>query len=217
MSTISEISYVETIIDLRLAVLRNIDVGYLGYRPYTREQEKILQIINHVRGTLMYYTMSLSRAVAPPEGNSKGKVGKNMKRSRTKRGCGGVAGGSEDDDYEAQADSRVKLNHNVKPKMGDSKEIPSSSSASCVEVEVVAESPVTMTIASSSSSSSSSDDDAEGGYVGGKTGLTSSSESSESEEDENTNGGGANTGGGDANLDEDQDVGTSSSDDREEE
>jgi hypothetical protein len=75
--------------------------------------------------------------------------------------------------------SVVKLDRNVKSKMGDSKESPSSSSASCVEVEVVAESPVTMTIGSSSSSSSSSDDDAGGGYAGGKTGLTSSSESSE--------------------------------------
>ena len=71
--------------------------------------------------------------------------------------------------------SVVKLDRNVKSKMGDSKESPSSSSASCVEVEVVAESPVTMIIASSSSSSSSSDDDAEGGYAGGKTGLTKSS------------------------------------------
>jgi hypothetical protein len=69
--------------------------------------------------------------------------------------------------------SVVKLDHNVKSKMGDSKENPSSS-ASCVEVEVVPESPVTMTIGSSSSSSSSSDDDSEGGYDGGKTGLTSS-------------------------------------------
>jgi hypothetical protein len=75
--------------------------------------------------------------------------------------------------------SVVKLDRNVKSKMGDSKESPSSSSASCVEVEVVAESPVTMTIGSSSSSSSSSDDDAGGGYAGGKTGLTPSSESSE--------------------------------------
>ena len=75
--------------------------------------------------------------------------------------------------------SVVKLDRNVKSKMGDSKESPSSSSASCVEVEVVAESPVTMTIGSSSSSSSSSDDNAGGGYAGGKTGLTSSSESSE--------------------------------------
>jgi hypothetical protein len=130
----------------------------------------------------MYYTIGLPRAVAPPEGNSKDKAGKNMKRSRSKRRCGGVAGGSEDDDYEAQAGSCVKPNRNVKPKVGsDSKESPSSSSVSCVEVEVVAESPVTMTIASSSSSSSSSDDDAEGGYAGGETGLTSSSESSESD------------------------------------
>ena len=201
MSTIApEFSYVETIIDLLLAVLSNIEVGYLGYRPYTREQETILQLINHVRGTLMYYAFGLPRVVAPPEGNSKGKTGKNMKRSRSKRRCGGVAGGSEDDDYEAQAGdddgqsstsgvkrkvvakkSVVKLNRNVKPKVDDSKESPSSSSASCVEVEVVAESPVTMTIASSSSTSSSSDDDAEGGYAGGETGLTSSSESSESD------------------------------------
>ena len=98
MSTTSETSYIETIIDLLLAVLSNIDLGYLGYRPYTLEQETILQIINHVRGTLMYYTIGLPRAVAPPEGNSKGKVDKNMKRSRSKRHCGGVAGGSEDDD-----------------------------------------------------------------------------------------------------------------------
>jgi len=61
--------------------------------------------------------------------------------------------------------SVVKLDRNVKSKMGDSKESPSSSSASCVEVEVVAESPVTMTIASSLSSSSSSDGDECGGYV----------------------------------------------------
>ena len=133
-----------------------------------------------------------------------------MKRSR----CNG--GFPRDDDdcqpspsgvkrKEVRKKSVVKLNRNVKPKVDDSKESPSSSSASCVEVEVVAESPVRMTIGSSSSSS---DDDDEGGYAGGKTGLTSSSESSESDE---------NTGGGDANLDEDEDVGSSSSDDREEE
>jgi hypothetical protein len=79
---------------------------------------------------------------------------------------------------EVRKKSVVKLNRNVKPKVDDSKESPSSSSASCVEVEVVAESPVRMTIGSSSSSS---DDVAEGGYAGGKTGLTSSSESSESD------------------------------------
>ncbi len=93
MSTTAEINYIETIIDLLLVVLRNIDVGYLGYRPYTLEQETILQIINHVRVTLMYYTISLSRTVAPPEDNFKGKAGKKMKRSRSKSGCGGVAGG----------------------------------------------------------------------------------------------------------------------------
>ena len=75
--------------------------------------------------------------------------------------------------------SVVKRDRNVKSKMGNSKESPSSSSASCVEVEVVAESPVTMTIGSSLSSSSSSDDDDDRGYASGKIGLTSSSESSE--------------------------------------
>ena len=64
MSTTSEIRYIETIIDLLLAVLSNIDLGYLGYRPYTLEQETILQIINHVRDTLMYHTIGLPRAVA---------------------------------------------------------------------------------------------------------------------------------------------------------
>jgi hypothetical protein len=106
-----------------------------------------------------------------------------MKRSR----CNG--GFPRDDDdcqpsnsgvkrKEVRKKSVVKLNRNVKPKVDDSKESPSSSSSSCVEVEVVAESPVRMTIGSSSSSS---DDGAEGGYAGGKTGLTSSSESSESD------------------------------------
>ena len=75
--------------------------------------------------------------------------------------------------------SVVKLDRNVKSKMGNSKESPSSSSVPCVEVEVVAESPVTMTIGSSLSSSSSSDDDDDGGDASGKTGLTSSSKSSE--------------------------------------
>ena len=75
--------------------------------------------------------------------------------------------------------SVVKLDRNVKSKMGNSKESPSSSSVSYFEVEVVAESPVTMTIGSSLSSSSSSDDDDDGGDASGKTGLTSSSESSE--------------------------------------
>jgi hypothetical protein len=187
MSTTSEISYIETIIDLLLAVLSNIDLGYLGYRPYTLEQETILQIINHVRGTLMYYTIGLPRAVAPHEGNSKGKVAKNMKRSRSKCRCGGVTGGSEDDDYEAQAGSPVVLRA-----MDGSKCSSPSSSSSCALVEVVPEVPVPTTISSSSSSSSSSDDDAEWGYAGGQTGLTSSSESSESEEDENTGAGGAN-------------------------
>ena len=166
MSTIApEFSYVETIIDLLLAVLSNIEVGYLGYRPYTREQETILQLINHVRGTLMYYAFGLPRVVAPPEGNSKGKTGKNMKRSRSKRRCGGVAGGSEDDDYEAQA--------------GD--DDGQSSTSGVKRTVVVKKSVVKLFLASSSSTSSSSDDDAEGGYAGGETGLTSSSESSESD------------------------------------
>ena len=160
MSTTSEISYIETIIDLLLAVLSNIDLGYLGYRPCTLEQETILQIINHVRVTLMYYTIGLSRVVVPPEGNSKGKVAKNMKRSRSKRRCGGVAGGSENDDYEAQAGSPV-VRRRVASAMDDSKCSSPSSSSSCALVEVVPEVPVPTMISSSSSSSSSSDDDAE--------------------------------------------------------
>ena len=99
-----------------------------------------------------------------------------------------------------------KLNRfNVEQQMGGSKcrkESSFSSSSSCAVVEFVPESPVITTIPSSSSSSSSSD----GRGYAGQTGLTSTS--SESEED-------GNTGGGNADLDEDQDVG-SSSDDREE-
>ena len=159
MSTIApEFSYVETIIDLLLAVLSNIEVGYLGYRPYTREQETILQLINHVRGTLMYYAFGLPRVVAPPEGNSKDKTGKNMKRSRSKRRCGGVAGGSEDDDYEDQSCSPVVWSR-VASAMDDSKCSSPFSSSSCALVEVVPEVPVPTMISSSSSSSSSSDDD----------------------------------------------------------
>ncbi len=77
-----------------------------------------------------------------------------MKRSR----CNG--GFPRDDDdcqpsnsgvkrKEVRKKSVVKLNRNVKPKVDDSKESPSSSSASCVEVEVVEESPVAVTISSS--------------------------------------------------------------------
>ena len=175
MSTIApEFSYVETIIDLLLAVLSNIEVGYLGYRPYTREQETILQLINHVRGTLMYYAFGLPRVVAPPEGNSKGKTGKNMKRSRSKRRCGGVAGGSEDDDYEDQSCSPVVWSR-VASAMDDSKCNSPSTSSSYALVEVVPEVPVPTMISSLSSSSSTSDDDAEWGYAGVQTGLTSSS------------------------------------------
>ena len=114
-----------------------------------------------------------------------------MKRSRSKRHCGGVAGGSEDDDYETQAGSPV-VRCRVASTMDDSKCRSPSSSSSCALVEVVPEVPVPTMISSSSSSSSSSDDDAEWGYAGGQTDLTSSSKSSESGEDENTGSEGVN-------------------------
>jgi len=78
-----------------------------------------------------------------------------MKRSR----CNGSFPRDDDDCQpsnsgvkrkEVRKKSVVKLgNRNVKPKVDDSKESPSSSSASCVEVEVVEESPVAVTISSS--------------------------------------------------------------------
>jgi hypothetical protein len=96
MPPIARVCYISIIIDLLLAVLENIAVGYLGYRPYTLEQETILQIINHVRGTLMYYTVGLPRVP-----DAKGKTGK--KRPRSTRGSGGGVRNSEDDDDEAGA------------------------------------------------------------------------------------------------------------------
>ena len=104
MPPIARVYHISIIIDLLLAVLENITVGYLGYRAYTREQETILQMINHVRGTLMYYTIGLPRA-APAEGNSKGKAGK---CPRSTRGCGGVARNSEDDDDDDDDDDETE-------------------------------------------------------------------------------------------------------------
>ncbi len=226
MPSTARVCYVEIIIDLLLAVLENIAVGYLGYRPYTREQETILQMINHVRDTLMYYTVGLP--CAPAE--VKGKTGK--KRPRSTRGSGGGARNSEDDDDEAGAGPPATRRQTATYSLAvattmcsvSGKEIcpvcgkchggkeSSSSSSDCVEVEVVEESPVAMTISSSS------------GDGGPEYQIGSDSSSSESSvaEDENTGGGDTeheNTGGGDAGLKEGQDVGSSSSssDDDEEE
>ena len=228
MPPITRVCYISIIIDLLLAVLENIAVGYLGYRPYTLEQETILQIINHVRGTLMYYTVGL-----PCVPDAKGKTGK--KRPRSTRGSGGDARNSEDDDDEAGAGPPATRRQAAPnsltstcsvcgkeicpvcgaescPVCGEchyhgSKER-SAPSSDCVEVEVVEESPVAMTISSSSG---------DGGpkYQNGSdsSSLSSSPERSVAE-DENTGCGDTedeNTGGGDAGLKEGQDVGSSSS------
>ena len=222
MPSTARVCYVSIIIDLLLTVLENITVGYLGYRPYTLEQETILQMINHVRGTLMYYTVGLPRVP-----DAKGKTGK--KRPRSTRGSGGGARNSEDDDDEAGAGppaTRRQAATNsltttcsvcgkeicpvcgaeICPVCGEchgGKES-SSPSSDCVEVEVVEESPVAMTISSSSGD----------GGPEYQSGADSSSSESSVAEDENTGGGDAgdeNTGGGDAGLKEGQDVGSSSS------
>ena len=216
----ARVCYIGKIIDLLLAVLENIALGYLGYRPYTLEQETILQMINHVRGTLMYYTVGLPRV---PDA----KAGK--KRPRSTCGSGGDARNSSDNDDEPPSDDNEagagpSNTRRQSPTMCSTcgKEIcpvcsrchgspfwPDASS-DCVEVEVVEDSPVTITI------SSSGDDGPKG-----QSGSDSSSVSSEAArlyrsaaEDENTGGGVAedeNTGGGDAGLKEGQDVSPSSS------
>jgi hypothetical protein len=163
------------------------------------DQKRKAEMFSSIMMMLAYWAMCGGGTVTcdpepdVPEDNPKALVDQTKNKVKDKGGMKSSRcnGGFPKDDDDCQPStsvvkrkvvrkkSVVKLDRNVKSKMGDSKESPSSSSASCVEVEVVAESPVTMTIGSSSSSSSSSDDDAGGGYAGGKTGLTSSSESSE--------------------------------------
>ena len=163
------------------------------------DQKRKVEMFSSIMMMLAYWAMCGGGTVTcdlepdVPEDNPKALVDQTWDKVKNKGGMKSSRcnGGFPRDDDDCQPStsvvkrkvvrkkSVVKLDRNVKSKMGDSKESPSSSSASCVEVEVVAESPVTMTIGSSSSSSSSSDDDAGGGYAGGKTGLTSSSESSE--------------------------------------
>ena len=163
------------------------------------DQKRKAEMFSSIMMMLAYWAMCGGGTVTcdpepdVPEDNPKALVDQTKNKVKNKGGmkssrCNGGFPRADDDCQPSTSvvkrkvvrkKSVVKLDRNVKSKMGDSKESPSSSSASCVEVEVVAESPVTMTIGSSSSSSSSSDDDAGGGYAGGKTGLTSSSESSE--------------------------------------
>jgi hypothetical protein len=165
----------------------------------TADQKRKAEMFSSIMMMLAYWAMCGGGTVTcdpepdVPEDNPKALVDQTKDKVKDKGGmkssrCNGGFPRADDDCQPSTSvvkrkvvrkKSVVKLDRNVKSKMGDSKESPSSSSASCVEVEVVAESPVTMTIGSSSSSSSSSDDDAGGGYAGGKTGLTSSSESSE--------------------------------------
>jgi len=45
------------IIDLLVAVLEKIVLFYLGDRPYTPEEKRILEAINGFRDTLSYYTV----------------------------------------------------------------------------------------------------------------------------------------------------------------
>ena len=213
----ARVCYIGLIIDLLLAVLENIAVGYLGYRPYTLEQETILQMINHVRGTLMYYTAGLPRV---PDA----KTGK--KRPRSTRGSGGDARNSSDNDDEAPSDDDDEAGagpsdtrsqaatdsptmcsvcgKEICPVCGKCHGSPfwSSASSDCVEVEVVEDSPVAMTI------SSSGDDGPKGGSSSDSSGVSPAALRlyRSAAEDENT-------GGADAGLKEGQDVPSSSSSD----
>jgi hypothetical protein len=211
----ARVCYIGLIIDLLLAVLENIAVGYLGYRPYTLEQETILQMINHVRGTLMYYTVGLPRV---PDA----KTGK--KRPRSTRGSGGDARNSSDNDDEAPSDDDDEAGagpsdtrsqaatdfptmcsvcgKEICPVCGKCHGSPfwSSASSDCVEVEVVEDSPVAMTI------SSSGDDGPKGGSDSSSVSSAALRLYRSAAEDENT-------GGADAGLKEGQDVPSSSSSD----
>jgi hypothetical protein len=60
----ARVCYIGLIIDLLLAVLENIAVGYLGYRPYTLEQETILQF-EVARRRHRDFTVCAQRMCAP--------------------------------------------------------------------------------------------------------------------------------------------------------
>jgi hypothetical protein len=220
---------VSMMIDLLLAVLEIIAVVYLGDQPYTPEEETILQIINNFRDTLSDYTVAPAtytkagkkrpRSTRVPDA----KAGK--KRSRSTRGSGGDARDSSDNDDEAPSDDNEAgagpsdtrrqvvtdsptmcsvCGKKVCPVCGKCHGSPfwSPASSDCVEVEVVEDSPVAMTV------SSSGDDGPKGGSSSDSSSVSPAALRfyRSAAEDENT-------GGADAGLKEGQDVPSSSSSD----
>jgi hypothetical protein len=154
------------IIDLLVAVLEKIAFFYVGDQSHTPEEERILEAIKNFRDTLSYYTVPRTTyGKAGKERSRSPDVKAGRKRPRSTRGSGGYARNPSDNDDEASDDndkagarsSVVKremctvCNKEICPVCGEchgDKER-SSPSADCVEVEVVEESPVAVTISSS--------------------------------------------------------------------
>jgi len=155
------------IIDLLVAVLEKIAFFYVGDQSHTPEEERILEAIKNFRDTLSYYTVPRTTyGKAGKERSRSPDVKAGRKRPRSTRGSGGYARNPSDNDDEASDDndkagarsSVVKremctvCNKEICPVCGKCHggniERPSPSS-DCVEVEVLEESPVPVTISSS--------------------------------------------------------------------
>jgi hypothetical protein len=158
------ICFVSMIIDLLLSVLERIALFYLGDRPYSPDEETFLEIFNDFRDSWSYYNVRATYAKAGEKRPLSPRVS-NAKRSRSSSN-GGYARTS-DNDEKAPSDDNDKAGATssvVKREMctvcnkeicpvcgkchGGNIERPSPSS-DCVEVEVLEESPVPVTISSS--------------------------------------------------------------------
>ena len=216
-------------IDLLLAVLEKITVFFLGDRSYSPEEETILEAISNFRDTLSYYAPPATYAKSGKERPRPTRVpdAKGKKRPRSTRGSGGYGRNSSDNDDEGpsednEAGAGSSYTQRQSPTMCSTcgKEIcpvcngchgspfwPDASS-DCVEVEVVEESPVAMTISSSGNdrpkSSSSSDSSSSSSVSPAALRLYNTGRA---------DAGGADAGGADAGLKEGQDVPSSSSSD----
>ena len=212
------IRFVSMIIDLLLTVLEKIASRYLGDRPYSPEEETFLEIFNNFRDTWSFYNLKAA-TYATWAGKKRPRSPRvpDAKRSRS-RGNEGYARNSSDNDENVSSDDNDKAgagpsvverqmctvcNKEICPVCGECHggNERSSPSSDCVEVEVVEESPVAMTI-------SSSGDDGKGGSSDSSSGISSAVLRRYRSATENEN-----TGGVDVGLKEGQDVPSSFSSD----
>jgi hypothetical protein len=160
-----KVRFVSMIIDLLLTVLEKIASRYLGDRPYSPEEETFLEIFNNFRDTWSYYNLQAA-TYATWAGKKRPRSPRvpDAKRSQS-RGNGGYARNSSDDEKVPSDDNDkagagpsvverqmcTVCNKEICPVCGECHggNERSSPSSDCVEVEVVEESPVAMTISSS--------------------------------------------------------------------